>query len=108
MIFQSPVPYDELLVSLLARFISRQGIREGKVALHLLFGSRNIVPSSLLQAHLSQLVNTVQHLLSTDPGEMRTNHSILPIFKSFVESDDMKDGDSLFKLPQDLNNKVNF
>ncbi len=63
MIYQFPVPHDdELLGSVLARFISRQGIREDKVALELLFGSRNIVPSALLQGHLSQLANNVQHL----------------------------------------------
>lgn len=86
MIYQFPVPHeDELLGSVLARFISRQGIREDKVALELLFGSRNIVPSALLQGHLSQLANNVKHLWSIAPNEMITNHSILPIFKLFVE-----------------------
>ena len=88
MIYQFPVPHDdELLGSVLARFISRQGIREDKVALELLFGSRNIVPSALLQGHLSQLANNVQHLWPIAPNEMIEKHSILPIFKAFVEPD---------------------
>lgn len=88
MIYQFPVPHDdELLGSVLARFISRQGIREDKVALELLFGSRNIVPSALLQGHLSQLANNVQHLWPIASNEMIEKHSILPIFKVFVEPD---------------------
>ncbi|TPE54268.1 hypothetical protein FJM67_04785 [Maribrevibacterium harenarium] len=88
MIYQFPVPHDdELLGSVLARFISRQGIREDKVALALLFGSRNIVPSALLQGHLSCLANNVQNLWPITPNEMIENHSILPIFKPFVEFD---------------------
>lgn len=88
MIFQFPVPHDdELLVSILARFISRQGIREDKVALHLLFGSRNIVPSSLLQGHLSDLSRQVGYLWPTTPNEILEKHSILPVFKPFVEPD---------------------
>ena len=87
MIYQFPVPHDdELLGSVLARFISRQGIREDKVALELLFGSRNIVPSALLQGHLSQLTDAVKHIWQTSPSEIIANHSILPVFKPFIEA----------------------
>lgn len=86
MIFQFPVPHnDELLGSVLARFISRQGIREDKVALELLFGSRNIVPSALLQGHLSDLSRQVWRLWPATTDEMLEKHSILPVFKSFIE-----------------------
>ncbi|NDW21198.1 TnsD family Tn7-like transposition protein [Alteromonas hispanica] len=88
MIYQFPVPHvDELLGSVLARFVFRQGVRGDKVALELLFGSRKIVPSALLQGHLSRLTSNVQHLWPTSPSEMIANHSILPIFKPFVEPD---------------------
>lgn len=62
--YQFPVQLnDELLGSPLARSIYRQGISEDKVALDLLFRSRNIVPSALLQRHLfPQLANNVQYL----------------------------------------------
>lgn len=86
MIYQFPVPHDgELLGSILARFISRQGIREDKSALEILFGSRNIVPSALLQGHLFQLTNNVHHLWTISPNEVIANHSILPVFKPFIE-----------------------
>ena len=88
MIYQFPVPHvDELLGSVLARCISRQGIREDRVALELLFGSRNIVPSALLQGHLSQLASNIKHLWPASPSKMIEDHSILPLFKPFVEPD---------------------
>ncbi|MEL0638689.1 TnsD family Tn7-like transposition protein [Marinomonas sp. TI.3.20] len=88
MIFQFPIPHDdELLVSILARFIARQGLREDKAALSLLFGSRNIVLSPLLQGHLSDLYRSVGRLWPITPNEILEKHSTLPLFKSFVEPD---------------------
>lgn len=40
---------DELLGSLLARSARQLGIKDDKVALELFFGSRNVVPSGLIQ-----------------------------------------------------------
>lgn len=86
MILQFPLAHeDELLVSVLARFITRQGLRDDKVALEVLFGSRNIVPSALLQGHLGELLIRVGHLWNITSEELIFCHSILPIFKPFVE-----------------------
>jgi hypothetical protein len=88
MIYQFPVPHeDELLVSLLARFVSRQGIRDDKVALQALFGSRNVVPSALLQGHLEGLLERIGHLWIIESKEILNQHSILPVFKPFIEPD---------------------
>jgi hypothetical protein len=86
MIYQFPVPHeDELLVSLLARFVSRQGIRDDKVALQALFGSRNVVPSALLQGHLEGLLERIGHLWIIESKDILNRHSILPVFKPFIE-----------------------
>jgi hypothetical protein len=88
MILQFPLAHeDELLASVLARFITRQGLRDDKVALEVLFGSRNIVPSALLQGHIGELLIRVGHLWSITSEELIFRHSILPIFKPFVERD---------------------
>ena len=86
MIFQFPVPHDgELLSSVLARFVTRQGVRDDKIALGVLFGSRNIVPSALLQGHLQDLLERVNHLWKANAPDVIEKHSILPVFKPFVE-----------------------
>lgn len=92
MIMQFPVAHDdELLVSILARFVSRQGLRNDKAALELLFGSRNIVPSPLLQGHLQALLSQVGHIWSISQNELIQRHSILPLFQSFVEPSRVND-----------------
>lgn len=86
MIFHFPVPHhDELLVSILARFVSRQGLRDDKSALDMLFGSRNIVPSALLQGHLQDLLLQVGHIWPVSAEYILEQHSVLPFFRSFVE-----------------------
>lgn len=86
MIMQFPVAHDdELLVSILARFVARQGIRNDKAALELLFGSRNIVPSPLLQGHIQALLSQVGHIWPISQSELIQRHSIFPLFQSFVE-----------------------
>lgn len=86
MIFQFPLPHhDELLVSILARFVSRQGLRDDKSALDMLFGSRNIVPSALLQGHLQDLLLQVGHIWPVTADYIIEHHSVLPFFRSFVE-----------------------
>jgi hypothetical protein len=86
MIMQFPVAHnDELLVSILARFVARQGLKDDKVALEVLFGSRNIVPSPLLQGHIQALLSRVGHIWSIGQNELIQRHSILSIFQSFVE-----------------------
>lgn len=83
---QFPVPHDdELLVSVLARFVTRQGIRDDKVAVQVLFGSRNIVPSALLQGHIQALLSRIDHIWLISQHEVIQRHSILPFFQSFVE-----------------------
>jgi hypothetical protein len=83
---QFPVAHnDELLVSILARFVARQGLEDDKVALEILFGSRNIVPSSLLQGHIQALLSKVNHIWLTSNIDVIQSHSILPFFQSFIE-----------------------
>lgn len=91
MIFQFPLPHeDELLVSILARFVSRQGLRDDKSALDMLFGSRNIVPSALLQGHLQDLLLQVGHIWPVSAEYIMEHHSVLPVFRSFVEPERFK------------------
>ena len=96
MIMQFPVAHDdELLVSVLARFVSRQGMRDDKSALDVLFGSRNIVPSPLLQGHIKELLSRVGHIWPINANELIDRHSILPFFQSFIEPariNEMKQG----------------
>lgn len=92
MILQFPVANDdELLVSILARFVSRQGLRDDKVALDVLFGSRNIIPSALLQGHVQALLSHVDHIWLISDNEVIQRHSILPFFQSFVEPSRIQD-----------------
>ncbi|MHA2938399.1 TnsD family Tn7-like transposition protein [Vibrio sp. RC27] len=87
MIMQFPVPYqDELLSSILARYIHRQGIRADKQALELLFGSRNVVPSSLFQGHIESLHSRVGHLWQSSPEQIIANHTLLGVFKPFLDT----------------------
>ncbi|MDP5147557.1 TniQ family protein [Shewanella sp. ULN5] len=92
MILQFPIAHDdELLVSILARFVSRQGLRDDKVALDVLFGSRNIIPSALLQGHVQALLSHVDHIWLISDNEVIQRHSILPFFQSFVEPSRIQD-----------------
>lgn len=85
MITQFPVAQnEELLTSLLARAASQLGIRDNKVALEYLFGSRNIVPSSILQGHIWQLLNRVGHIWRVTPDQVIASHTLLPLFRPFV------------------------
>ncbi|WP_180980441.1 TnsD family Tn7-like transposition protein [Vibrio diazotrophicus] len=87
MIMQFPVPYlDELLSSVLARFIHRQGINADKQALDILFGSRNIVPSSLFQGHVQLLLSNAGHLWNISPEQVIDDHSLLGVFKPFMDA----------------------
>lgn len=86
MIMQFPTAHnDELLVSILARFVARQGLRNDKAALELLFGTRNIVPSALLQGHIQPLLSNVGHLWPVSETDVIIRHSLLPFFQSFIE-----------------------
>lgn len=86
MIFQFPLVHeDELLVSALARFATRYGLRDDKVALEALFGSRNIVPSAILQGHIKALLTEIAHMWPKQAEEIIADHSVLPFFESFVE-----------------------
>jgi len=83
---QFPVAHDdELLVSVLARFVARQGLKDDKVALDLLFGTRNIVPSPLLQSHIQALLSKIDHIWVISHKDVIQQHSILPFFQSFIE-----------------------
>ncbi|WP_214653414.1 TniQ family protein, partial [Vibrio anguillarum] len=83
---QFPVPYqDELLSSVLARFILRQGINADKQALEVLFGSRNFVPSSIFQGHIQLLLSNVGHIWNISPEQVIDDHSLLGVFKPFMD-----------------------
>ncbi|MDW2001549.1 TnsD family Tn7-like transposition protein [Vibrio sp. 2304] len=87
MIVQFPVPYeDELLSSVLARFVQRLGINADKQALELLFGSRNIVPSTIFQGHIQLLLSNVGHIWNISPEQVIDEHSLLGIFKPFMDA----------------------
>lgn len=87
MIMQFPIPYpDELLSSVLARFIHRQGINADKQALDILFGSRNIVPSSLFQGHVQLLLSNAGHIWNISPEQVIDDHSLLGVFKPFMDA----------------------
>lgn len=75
---------DELLGSVIARFIHRQGLDDDKVALKQLFGSQKIVPSSVLQGHVVQLLANVGHLWLIQPKDLIEAHTVLRLFRPFV------------------------
>lgn len=82
---QFPVAHeDELLGSVIARFAQRQGLQDDKVALDQLFGSREIVPSSVLQGHANQLLANVGHLWTISAWDLLKQHTLLPVFRPFV------------------------
>ena len=88
LIAQFPIPqHDELLGSVLARFIKCQGIRDDKVALDVLFGNRKIVPSPLLQGHIGELHTNVGHVWRIQPIDIVERHTLLPLFKPFLPAD---------------------
>lgn len=85
MLMQFPVAHDdELLGSIIARFVERQGLEDDKVALDQLFGSRKIVPSSVLQGHANQLLANVGHLWTISARDLLEQHTLIPIFRPFV------------------------
>ena len=82
---QFPVAHDdELLGSIIARFVERQGLEDDKVALDQLFGSRKIVPSSVLQGHANQLLTNVGHLWTVSARDLLEQHTLVPVFRPFV------------------------
>ncbi|ABA90157.1 Tn7 transposon transposition protein TnsD [Syntrophotalea carbinolica DSM 2380] len=85
MIVQFPVAHpDELLGSIISRFVQRQGIRNDKVALKLLFDSRQVVPSALFQGHIDQLLAQVGHVWRIEAHKLIESHTILPLFRPFI------------------------
>ena len=77
---------DELIGSVIARFVQRQGLEDDKVALCQLFASQKIVPSSILQGHTNQLLANIGHLWTISPRELLEKHTLLPVFCPFVAS----------------------
>ena len=87
MLMQFPMAHDdELIGSVIARFVQRQGLEEDKVALRQLFASQKIVPSSILQGHANQLLANIGHLWTISPHELLEKHTLLPVFRPFVAS----------------------
>lgn len=85
MLMQFPLAHeDELLGSIIARFVQKQGLQDDKVALDQLFGSRKIVPSSVLQGHANQLLANVGHLWNISARGLLEQHTLLPVFRPFV------------------------
>ena len=85
MVTHFPIAHeDELLGSILARFVERQGIHEDKIACHLLFGSRNIAPAVFFQGHIAALMQQVGHIWKHSLEDIAYRHTLLPIFKPFV------------------------
>ena len=74
---------DELLGSLLARSARQLGIKDDKVALELLFGSRDVVPSGLMQGHVDKLLQHIGHIWPISPEELLQQHTLLPLFRTF-------------------------
>lgn len=77
---------DEMLTSVLARFIRQMGIKDDKVALDILFGNRKVVPSPFLQGHLEQLVQHVGNVWRCSPRKIIEQHTHLPLFRLFLSS----------------------
>ncbi|WP_228761208.1 TniQ family protein [Vibrio gigantis] len=77
---------DELLTSIIARFIQQMGIKDDKIALDILFGNRMIVPSPFLQGHIAQLLDHIGHVWEVNPKQIVARYTSLPLFKPFVES----------------------
>ncbi len=85
MVANFPVPQkDELLSSVLARFVARQGIESHKVALDMLFGDRKVVTSALFQGRINLLLERVRHIWNTSAKEVVYQHSMLPLFAPFL------------------------
>jgi hypothetical protein len=78
------VQQDELLGSLLARFIRQQRLADDKVALDWLFGNRRVVPSALLQGHINELLDHIGHIWLVSPKDVIANHTLLPLFAPFI------------------------
>lgn len=84
-IVQFPLAHhDELLGSVISRYITRQGIKDDKVALDLLYGNRKIVPSPLFPGHISQLLDHIDHLWQKTPKQIVDQHTLLPLFRPFI------------------------
>lgn len=78
------VQKDELLTSILARFVYQLGIKEDKVALDILFKNRMVIPSAFLQGHIGQLLGQVGHIWHIKPKEIIAQHTLLPLFQPFL------------------------
>lgn len=81
---------DELLTSIIARFIQQMGIKDDKVALDILFGNRMVVPSPILQGHIAQLLDHVGHVWRVNPKQIVERHTHLPLFKPFLSPNGYK------------------
>ncbi|MCL9775375.1 TnsD family Tn7-like transposition protein [Vibrio methylphosphonaticus] len=77
---------DEMLTSVLARFIQQMGVKDDKVALDILFGNRKIVPSPFLQGHLGQLIEHVGNVWCYSPSKIIEQHTHLPLFRLFLSN----------------------
>jgi len=77
---------DELLTSILARFVYQLGVKKDKVALDILFKNRMVIPSAFLQGHIKQLLGQVGHIWHIQPKEIIAKHTLLPLFQSFLPS----------------------
>lgn len=75
---------DELLTSVLARFIYQLDIKDDKVALDILFKNRMVIPSAFLQGHIDLLLSQVGHLWRVDSKELISQHTLLPLFQPFL------------------------
>lgn len=75
---------DEMLTSVLARFVQQMGIKDDKVALDILFGNRMVVPSPFLQGHITQFLDHVGHVWGVHPRLIVERHTHLPLFKPFL------------------------
>lgn len=88
MLMHFPVAHDdELLGSILARFVQRLGLLDDKVALNQLFGSQKIVPAAVLQGHANQLLANIGHLWRISARDLLEKHTLLPVFRPFVAAD---------------------
>lgn len=75
---------DELITGLIARAIDNYGLDDDKLALKFIFCNPYVVPSILMQGHVSELLNQIQHLWNISPERLIANHTVLPIFKPFI------------------------
>lgn len=78
---------DELLSSILSRFVHVQGITYHKKALEILFGNRKITCSPLFQGHIDELLENVGSIWCIDRNKIIQEHTCLPLFKPFTSKE---------------------